>query len=96
MYYRIKLGLRITPSTMMKPKLGLTPGFTIEEEQNSLTNPKKKKLIPLDPMKTEEQVKKEKEDEAKQIVAMIPAGKEDLFQFGLDWAIIDKVRCMSL
>lgn len=75
----------------MKPKFGVTPGFNVEEEQNSLTNPKRKKLVPLEPIKSEEQLKKEREDEAKQIVAMIPASKEDLFGFQLDWAIIDEV-----
>lgn len=76
----------------MKPKIGTTPGFTLDEEQNSLTNPKRKKLVPLEPIKTEEQIKKEREEEAKQIIAMIPASKEDLFSFQLDWAIIDEVR----
>lgn len=88
---RIKLGLRISAPTLKKPtKLGVTPGFNPDEEQNSLTNPKRKKLVPLEPMRTEEQLKKEREDEAKQIVAMIPASKTDLFSYQLDWDIVDE------
>jgi RNA-binding protein 25 len=88
---RIKLGLRISAPTLKKPtKLGVTPGFNPDEEQNSLTNPKRKKLVPLEPMRTEEQLKKEREEEAKQIVAMIPASKADLFSFQLDWDIVDE------
>jgi RNA-binding protein 25 len=91
-YSRVKLGLRISAPTLKKPtKLGVTPGFNLEEEQNPLTNPKRKKLVPLEPMRTEEQIKKEREEEAKQIVAMIPAGKADLFSFQLNWDIVDEV-----
>ncbi len=49
------------------------------------------KLVPLAPMKTEEQIKKEKEEEAKAIVGMIPTSKEDLFVYNMDWEIIDEV-----
>jgi RNA-binding protein 25 len=90
---RVKLGLRISAPTLKKPtKLGVTPGFNLEEEQNPLTNPKRKKLVPLEPMRTEEQIKKEREEEAKQIVAMIPAGKADLFSFQLNWDIVDEAE----
>ena len=87
------MGLRIAAPTLLKKptKLGVTPGFNPDEEQNPLTNPKRKKLVPLEPMRTEEQIKKEREEEAKQIVAMIPASKADLFNFQLSWDIVDEV-----
>ncbi len=90
------MGLRIAAPTLLKKptKLGVTPGFNPDEEQNPLTNPKRKKLVPLEPMRTEEQIKKEREEEAKQIVAMIPASKADLFNFQLSWDIVDEV-CFS-
>jgi len=89
------MGLRISAPSIKTTKLGVTPGFSVDEEQNSLTNPKRKKLVPLQPIKSEEQLKKEREEEAKQIVAIIPAGKEDLFNFQLDWSVIDEVPDFS-
>lgn len=94
---RVKMGLRIAAPTLLKKptKLGVTPGFNPDEEQNPLTNPKRKKLVPLEPMRTEEQIKKEREEEAKQIVAMIPASKADLFNFQLSWDIVDEAEIVQ-
>lgn len=80
---------------MMKPSMRkrplIAPGFNLDEEPNPLLVPKKKKLVPLDPIKSEEQIKKEREEEAKNIVKFIPAGKEELFSYAMNWDIIDSV-----
>jgi len=88
-------GITIAGPVLKKPKLGVTRGFNPDEEINSLITPKKKKLIPLEPMRSEEQIKKEREEEAKQIVSMIPTSKEDLFGYNIDWDIVEEAEIVS-
>jgi len=83
----IKLGFGLGSK---KVNLTATPGFNVDEPVNPLPVPKRKKLVPLEPLKSNEQIKKEKEEAAKQIVEMIPTKKEDLVVFEMDWAIIDE------
>jgi len=82
-----KLGFGFASDTQKRPRI--VPGFNLDEEPNPLLVPKKKKLIPLDPIKSEEQIKKEREEEAKAIVKLIPTGKDELFVFAMDWETVD-------
>jgi len=86
-----KLGFGFgSPGQKRHKKVGLAPGFNPEVEENPMIRPKKKKLVPLDPIKSDEQVRKEKEDEARSIVSLIPTEKEELFAYNMNWSIIDE------
>lgn len=87
-----RLGFGFAADTKKLPRI--TPGFVPDEEPNPLLMPKKKKLVPLDPIKSEDQLKKEREEEAKAIVKLIPTGKTELFVYPMDWDTIDSV-CYS-
>ncbi|KAL6071029.1 putative RNA-binding protein 25 [Balamuthia mandrillaris] len=83
--------------TMAGPKISVTPGFNPDEQQDQLwTRPKKrKKLITLEPLRSEDQIRKEREEEAKQIVAEIPMEKEPLFAYAIDWATVDETSLVD-
>eukprot|EP00005_Dracoamoeba_jomungandri_P008783 CAMPEP_0174275112 /NCGR_PEP_ID=MMETSP0439-20130205/59651_1 /TAXON_ID=0 /ORGANISM="Stereomyxa ramosa, Strain Chinc5" /LENGTH=587 /DNA_ID=CAMNT_0015367191 /DNA_START=8 /DNA_END=1771 /DNA_ORIENTATION=+ len=80
---------------LKRPLSAVTPGFIPHEETNPLPVPKKPKLTPLAPMKTEEQVRKEREEEARAIVQTIPTKKEELFVFPMDWDIVDESNIVT-
>eukprot|EP01087_Luapelamoeba_hula_P020692 TRINITY_DN7108_c0_g1_i4.p1 TRINITY_DN7108_c0_g1~~TRINITY_DN7108_c0_g1_i4.p1 ORF type:complete len:644 (+),score=113.72 TRINITY_DN7108_c0_g1_i4:1885-3816(+) len=87
-----KLGFGIIPEAK-RPRIA--PGFNPEEEINPLIQPTRKKLVPLDPLKSEEQLKQEKEEEAKAIVKMIPTDKDALFAFPVSWEDIEAGSILS-
>jgi len=67
--------------TNKRPLLSVVPGFDPDAPTNELPVPKKMRLTKFEPLKTAEEVKKEKEEEAKKIIALIPSKKQDLFVF---------------
>ncbi|KAK2707802.1 RNA-binding protein 25-like isoform X2 [Artemia franciscana] len=89
---------RLTPSTsstslgnlQKKKKMDISEVFNTEEDEATAT--KKKKLTLLDdepkPIKSEKVID-EKKKHVKSIIEKIPTSKEELFDYSIDWSLLD-------
>ena len=73
-----------------------TVGDVFNQDDDETAENKKRKLIPLDYDEKKSSEKKattaeEKRMKIKNLIEGIPTAKEELFQFPLDWSIVDQV-----
>jgi len=74
-----------------KPVVAVVPAFTDEPEVDELYLKKKRKLVTLDTAMHEEVTdKKQKIERIKNVIDTIPTEKELLFQYAVDWDVIEK------
>eukprot|EP01125_Pyxidicula_operculata_P006910 TRINITY_DN2366_c0_g2_i3.p1 TRINITY_DN2366_c0_g2~~TRINITY_DN2366_c0_g2_i3.p1 ORF type:complete len:313 (-),score=145.69 TRINITY_DN2366_c0_g2_i3:264-1202(-) len=62
-------------------------GFTDEPEPDKLV-PEKKRLTSLDP----EIQKKQQQEQVKEVISKLPVEKDELFDYPIDWALIDNKK----
>jgi len=80
---------------VQKKSLAAPSIFSGEQEEDPLTSRRKRPLQLLgDPLGTNgaPDAKKRKLDDPKSIIDSIPTDKDELFNYTIDWAVVDKVR----
>eukprot|EP01118_Nematostelium_gracile_P011163 TRINITY_DN3928_c0_g2_i1.p1 TRINITY_DN3928_c0_g2~~TRINITY_DN3928_c0_g2_i1.p1 ORF type:complete len:348 (-),score=143.50 TRINITY_DN3928_c0_g2_i1:73-1116(-) len=78
------------PIIVNKSVVAVVPGFNPEEKVDDAYQKKKRKLVTLETSIHEEESKEAKLELAKSIIESIPVEKDKLFEFPVDWTIVDK------
>eukprot|EP01112_Ceratiomyxa_fruticulosa_P019134 TRINITY_DN6213_c0_g1_i3.p1 TRINITY_DN6213_c0_g1~~TRINITY_DN6213_c0_g1_i3.p1 ORF type:complete len:557 (+),score=136.96 TRINITY_DN6213_c0_g1_i3:43-1671(+) len=82
----------------IRPKLSTAPGFGDHEDEES-SSKKKRPLVPLESKQSgvqESAHKKLRPDVLKSLVTKIPSDKKTLFNFEVDWAVVDEHKIVDL
>eukprot|EP01114_Cavostelium_apophysatum_P011221 TRINITY_DN2542_c0_g1_i7.p1 TRINITY_DN2542_c0_g1~~TRINITY_DN2542_c0_g1_i7.p1 ORF type:complete len:517 (+),score=224.15 TRINITY_DN2542_c0_g1_i7:470-2020(+) len=73
----------------------VAPGFAIEEPEEEQSAQKKRKLVTLETALHEDNTRQAKLEQAKSVIERIPTEKEKLFDFPMEWDVVEKMNIVE-